>query len=123
MRARAGEPIVWNLIGFHTISFGVPRYFPILTFEDDGTVKRNPRLDPHAGGAKEFDVPERERYNEEREGPLKFDGGTYDGRGFWSSGTIDAAPWIEYSMRINKPGRYRYACLIHPPMVGTVEVT
>jgi plastocyanin len=123
MRVRADEPITWNLVGFHTISFGVPDYFPIFTFEKGGTIKRNPKLDPTAGGAKKFDIPEEERYDEKATEPVAFDGGTYDGTGFWSSGTIDASPYIEYTMRITKPGTYRYACLIHPPMVGTVEVT
>jgi plastocyanin len=116
----AGEPITWNLMGFHSISFGVPEYLPIISFADDGTVSRNPKLDPPAGGAREFDVPERERDGGEE--PIAFDGGTYDGEGFWSSGVIDSKPYVRYSMRIMKPGRYRYACLIHPPMVGTVEV-
>ncbi len=119
----AGKKITWNLVGFHTISFGVPDYFPIFTFEDNGTVTRNQKLDPPAGGAKEFDLPEEQLYVEGREEPIRFDAGTYDGKGFWSSGAIDAEPWIEYSVRIAKPGTYRFACLIHPPMVGTVEVT
>ena len=118
----AGEKITWNLMGHHTISFGVPRYFPIIEFQSNGNVRFNPKLDPPAGGAKRFDVPEEERYGGSPE-PIEFDGGTYDGTGFWSSGTMDADPYIEYSMRITKPGTYRYACLIHPPMVGTVEVT
>jgi hypothetical protein len=109
-------------MGRHTISFGVPRYFPIIEFQRDGNVRFNPKLDPPAGGAEEFDVPEEERYGGSPE-PIEFDGGTYDGTGFWSSGTIDADPYIEYSMRITRPGTYKYACLIHPPMVGTVEVT
>jgi plastocyanin len=122
-RVEAGSEISWNIIGGHTISFGVPEYFPILTFKEDGTVDRNPKLDPPAGGAREFDLPEEERYDDERTDPVPFDGGTYDGEGFWSSGNIDADPYIRYTMRISKPGTYRYACLIHPPMVGTVEVT
>ncbi len=119
MMVKAGEKITWNLFGFHTISFGVPKYFPILTFEEDGTVKRNPKLDPPAGGAKTFE----EEFDPNREDGVEFDGGTYDGSGFWSSGTIATDPYLEYSMRISKPGTYRYACLIHPPMVGTVVVT
>lgn len=122
MTVDAGEQIVWNLFGFHTISFGVPKYFPVLTFEDDGTVKRNPRLDPPSGGAKKFKAAEGE-FNPESRDPIEFDGGTYDGTGFWSSGAIGGDPWIEYTMSITKPGTYRYACLVHPPMVGTVVVT
>lgn len=121
--AKVGEKITWNLLNFHTITFGVPEYFPIITFEKDGNVKRNSKLDPHAGGAKEFDPPEEERYKEGSLEPVKFDGGTYDGTGFWSSGTMDAEPYLEYSMTITRPGTYKYACLVHPPMVGTVEVT
>ena len=30
--------------------------------------------------------------------------------------------YVEYTMRISEPGTYRYACLLHPPMVGTVVV-
>jgi plastocyanin len=122
MRVKEGEEITWNLFGFHTISFGVPKYFPILTFEEDGEVKRNPKLDPPEGGANTFEEQLSE-FDPERTEPIEFDGGSYDGSGFWSSGTIAGDPWIEYSMRITKPGTYRYACLIHPPMVGTVVVT
>jgi hypothetical protein len=108
------------MFGFHTISFGVPKYFPVLTFGKDGSVKRNPKLDPAAGGAKTQEEPDFDPENDE---PIRFDGGKYDGSGFWSSGAIGGDPYVEYTMRITKPGTYRYACLVHPPMVGTVEVT
>jgi plastocyanin len=121
LRVKAGEKIRWNLLGYHTISFGVPDYLPILEFKDDGTVERNKQLDPIAGGAKEFDISEKKRYSGDE--PVDFDGGTYGGKGFWSSGLIDADPYIRYTMRIKKPGTYRYACLIHPPMVGTLVVS
>ena len=125
IRATAGKEVTWNLLGFHTISFGVPRYFPIITFAKDGTVRRNPKLEPPAGGAKKFKEPAvPSRRPDGPPQPISFDAGSYDGKGFWSSGLIEAeTSWIKYSMRITKPGTYRYACLIHPPMVGTVEVT
>jgi plastocyanin len=114
---KAGEPITWKMMGAdHTISFNVPRYFPIMEFLDDGTVRTNPMLDPPAGGAPE--PPE-----QEGDGPLEIDGGTWDGEGFWSSGLMAAQPFIEYTLRISEPGTYEYACLLHPPMVGTLEVT
>jgi plastocyanin len=119
---KAGEPIAWKMMGAeHTISFDVPRYFPPVEFLKDGTVRLNPKLHPPAGGAPkppEGDNP-----------PTKIDGGTYDGTGFWSSGLIGACPecggpsFIEYTLRISKPGTYKYACLLHPPMVGTVVVS
>jgi plastocyanin len=122
MTVKAGRKITWNVLGFHTISFGVPKYFPVLTFERDGTVKRNPKLDPPAGGAKKYEEPKENVGRPPSASGSAFDGGTYDGTGFWSSGSIGADPWLEYTMRISKPGTYRYACLIHPPMVGTVVV-
>jgi plastocyanin len=52
-------------------------------------------------------------------------GGTWDGEGEWSSGVIRATPptKVTYEMRFSKAGRYRYSCLIHPSMHGTVEVS
>lgn len=100
----------------HTISFEVPEYFPVVEFAEDGTVRLNPKLQPSAGGASEPAEPE-------GEGVFEVDGGSYDGEGFWSSGLLGAQPYVEYTLRITEPGSYRYACLIHPPMVGTVVVT
>lgn len=113
----AGEPITWKMMGAdHTISFDVPEYFPVVEFAEDGTVRLNPKLQPSAGGASEPAEPE-------GEGVFEVDGGSYDGEGFWSSGLLGAQPYVEYTLRITEPGSYRYACLIHPPMVGTVVVT
>jgi plastocyanin len=120
--AKAGAPITWKMMGSdHTISFNVPRYFPIMEFLDGGTVRINPELQPPAGGAVEYAPPE--EGPGEDEGPPRHDGGTFDGEGFWSSGLIGAGPYLEYTMRITKPGTYAYACLLHPPMVGTIKVT
>jgi plastocyanin len=117
VRTKAGQPIRWKMMGSnHTISFDVPTYFPQVQFLKNGTVRLNPKLEPPAGGAKK--VPEQEGM-----GVFKFDGGAYDGSGFWSSGLIGAEPYLEYTMSISKRGTYRIACLIHPPMVGTVVVT
>ncbi|HUP85173.1 MAG TPA: hypothetical protein VM143_05845 [Acidimicrobiales bacterium] len=117
---KAGEPITWKMMGsYHTISFDVPRYFPIMEFLKKGTVRINPKLSPPAGGAVEYVEPK----DEEEQGPPKHDGGTYDGTGFWSSGLIGAEPYLEYTMRITKPGTYNYACLLHPAMVGRIKVT
>lgn len=117
IRTDVGEPVTWKLMGAdHSISFEVPEYFPIIEFAEDGTVSLNPRLQPPAGGSPE--IPE-----QEGEGILRVDGGTYDGEGFFSSGLFGAEPYAEYTLRFSQPGSYRYACLLHPPMVGTVEVT
>ena len=111
-----GEPVTWRMFGPHTISFDVPEYFPIVEFLDDGTVRFNEELEPPAGGAPEIPEPE------DPSKPIVVDGGTYDGSGFWSSGLFYGDPYVEYTLRFSAPGTYRYACLIHPPMVGTLVV-
>ncbi len=124
LTVKAGEKITWKWFGGHTISFGVPRYFPIVTIAKNGKVAFNPKLMPEAGGAKPF-VYEEGPPDPDNMEPLRQDGGTYDGTGFWSSGLSYGgfgAPYIEYTMRISKPGTYEYACLIHPPMVGKIIV-
>ena len=117
IQTEVGEPVTWKLMGSdHTISFDVPEYFPVIQFADNGKVALNPRLQPPAGGSPE--IPEGE------EGEiLSVDGGTYDGRGFFSSGLFGREPYAEYTLRFSRTGTYKYACLLHPPMVGTVEVT
>jgi plastocyanin len=116
-----GEPVTWKVMGAdHTISFDVPEYFPIVEFRKDGEVRLNPKLEPPAGGSP--DLPKREEGPPGEGPPVEIDAGTYDGTGFWSSGMIGGEPFAEYTLRFSKPGTYRYACLIHPPMVGTVVV-
>lgn len=110
------EPVTWRMFGPHSISFDVPEYFPIYEFLEDGTVRYNEDLEPPAGGAP--DIPKRKNPSK----PLVIDGGTYDGSGFWSSGLLFSDSYSEYTLRFSEPGTYRYACLIHPPMVGTVVV-
>lgn len=116
IKTRVGEEVTWKVMGWdHSISFGVPEYFPIIQFADDGKVSLNPQLSTPIGGAAE--IPE-----QEGEGIRRIDGGTYDGSGFFSSGLFSGEPYAEYTLRFSEPGTYRYACLLHPPMVGTVEV-
>ena len=125
IEAEVGEPVTWLIFGPHSISFDVPEYFPIYEELEDGTVRANEEVFPPAGGAPE--VPEAEGPPGPPETaapePLIVDGGTWDGSGFWSSGVLFTAPYVQYTLRFSAPGSYRYACLIHPPMVGTVTVT
>ena len=126
IRARVGEKVTWINLGMHTISFNVPRYFPVFSVEDDGTVVYNPRIPPAAGGAPQppppFGGAETEGPPPGPPEPVKIDAGRWDGRGFWSSGLIGADPWVEYSVAFSRPGTYKYACLIHPPMTGSIVV-
>ncbi len=123
LSVRRNEPITWTFLGLeHTISFGVPRYFPIVQFLDDGTVRYNPKLRNPGGGAREPPEPEGAP-QEEPPAPLAYDAGTYDGEGFWSTGLVGADTYAQVTLRISRPGTYDFACLIHPPMVGEIEVT
>ncbi len=113
---RRGEPVTWTIVGAHTVSFDVPRYVPIYTVSRSGTVRRNPVVDRAAGGS-----PKAPPVDFERE-TYRIDGGTWDGSGFISSGLLGSEPYSLYTLRFSKAGRYRYACLVHPDMVGTVIV-
>lgn len=117
IRTKVGEKVTWKIMGAdHTISFDVPEYFPIMTFAKNGRVALNDKLqDPAGGSPKIVDAEEGEI--------TSVDGGTYDGSGFFSSGLFGGEPYAEYSLRFSKPGTYKYACLLHPPMVGTVTVS
>lgn len=48
-RARVGQKVTWTFAGHHTISFNVPKYFPIFTIGDDGTVTYNEKVSTPAG--------------------------------------------------------------------------
>jgi plastocyanin len=111
------DPVTWLMFGPHSISFDVPEYFPIYETQDDGSVTANDELFLPAGGAPEIEEPE------DPTQPLVIDGGSWDGSGFWSSGVLFSDAYVQYTLRFSNPGTYRYACLIHPPMVGTVEVS
>ena len=122
LNVRVGQKVDWINLGLHTISFDVPRYFPIISVKDDGTVEFNPRIAPPAGGAPEPPPPFSGGEGEGPPQPVKIDAGTWDGDGFFSSGLIGAGPYIQYSITFSKRGTYKYACLIHPPMTGTIVV-
>ena len=116
IETEVGEPVTWLIFGPHSISFDVPEYFPIYERLEDGTVRANEEVFLPAGGAPEIeetDSPD----------PIVVDGGTWDGAGFWSSGVLFSDAYVKYTLRFSTPGTYRYACLIHPPMVGTVTVS
>jgi plastocyanin len=116
LRVKADEPITWTITGAHTVSFDVPEYVPIYRERNDGTIERNPVVDRAAGGSPKAPPVDFVK------GPVEIDGGTWDGDGFVSSGLLGAEPVARYTLRVSKPGRYRYACLVHPPMTGTLVV-
>lgn len=123
LKVKVGEKVTWSFFGFqHTVSFNVPAYFPIATVEKDGAVKLNEKLDKPAGGSPP--IPESESDDGPLRHPVNIDAGTWDGKGFYSSGALGGGnPPATYTMSFGRPGTYKLACLFHPPMVGTVQVT
>jgi len=96
----AGDAITWtwNTTLAHTVSFLSGAKPPdIVVPQPDKTLLFNPLITNPQGGA------------------------TYAGTGMASSGFVEEQGKT-YTLRFTKPGRYVYACLIHPGMVGTVVV-
>ncbi|MGI8426784.1 MAG: cupredoxin domain-containing protein [Actinomycetota bacterium] len=124
IEAEVGETVTWTFDGRHSVSFDVPPYFPIYSVKRDGQVSINPKIEEPAGGSpplpEEPDGPPAEGAPPPK--PLEIDGGTWDGNGYFSSGLFHGEGDATYSVRIGKPGKYNYACVIHPAMVGTIVV-
>jgi plastocyanin len=122
IRAKVGEKVTWAMAGFHTISFDVPRYFPILRIEKSGKVVFDERPAKPAGGP---GFPE--KTPEPLPNPFIVDGGNWNGHGFRNSGFPPEPEGddeiIGFSLTFTKAGTYPYACLIHPRMVGKVIVS
>ena len=119
--AKVDEPVTWTVDGFaHTISFNVPKYFPIFTVKGpEHDVEWNPQSFKPVG----WDIPTRQRTNEEGgpPPPTVVDVGKWDGKGgFHSSGALEHGD--RFSVTFTRPGTYSYACVLHPQMVGTVVV-
>ena len=118
--ARVNRPVTWTFDGIaHTVSFNVPKYFPVFTVdEDSGEVEWNPKSYEPVG----WEVPERPESDDDEDAPPRqVDVGKWDGGGgFRSSGALD--PGETFTVTFTKTGTYAYACVLHPQMVGTVTV-
>lgn len=113
IEARVGEKVTWTFVGPHTVSFHAPPYFPQFFIAGDGTVTFNPMAHEAFGGP---GPPPRQG----PEDPLPaVDAGSWDGSFAISSGLLSEGT---YSLTFTRPGTYRYACLLHPRMVGEVDV-
>ncbi|MGH9226345.1 MAG: cupredoxin domain-containing protein [Acidimicrobiales bacterium] len=114
IRAKVNERVTWTMVGPHTVSFNVPPYLPQFIISADGTVTFNPQaFQPVNSPAADLNAPEDAP-------PPAIDAGRWDGSTFVSSGLMFNGT---YSLTFAKTGRYRYACLVHPRMVGEVVVS
>jgi len=119
--AKVGEPVTWSFYGGHTLSFNVPKFFPVFEVRDDGFVSFN------AQAWKAIGWPERP---EQTNPPtaVHIDAGEWDGSGglrstSWDFGGPYGKTFDTFSLTFTKPGDYPFACLLHPAMVGKVVVS
>ena len=120
IRAEVGEKVTWSFYGGHTLSFNVPKYFPVFTVAEDGTVGFNPEAFESAGGWPA-------RPEQDVRTAVAADAGEWDGSGgFKSTGWDYGGPYDgafdTFSVTFTRAGDYPFACLLHPSMVGEVVV-
>jgi plastocyanin len=118
-KAKVGEPVTWTLEGWtHTVSFNVPKYFPIFTIGGGGQVRWDPKsYEPVAWKV----PPAPEGGPDAPPQPRQVDVGEWNGGGgFHSSGLL--IPGDTFTVTFTRPGTYPYACVLHPKMVGVVDV-
>jgi plastocyanin len=114
VHTRVGQPVTWTFTGRHTVSFNVPKFFPIFSVTESGRVDINPDAHRPVGfPGRAPDLPATQK--------ASVDAGTWDGRGFRSSG-LDWLAGDRFSLTFSRPGSYLMACLVHPGMVGKVVV-
>lgn len=121
-RVGLGEKVTWTVDGVpHTVSFNVPRYFPVFDLGDDGAVQWNPKsYEPVAWDVPETDQTLADEGNAD-DVARAVDVGEWDGKGgFHSSGALN--PGDTFSVTFTRAGTYPYACVLHPQMVATLVV-
>jgi plastocyanin len=98
LTVRVGDTVTWKFDGYHNVTFlgGGPK--PSFAIKSGNTFYGNPDVFFPAGG------------------------GQYAGTGLHVSGTPQDGKPFSYSLTFTKPGRYQYACTIHPGMTGIVNV-
>jgi plastocyanin len=119
----AGTPVTWNL-AFHTVSFNAPEDArPDIVQASNGTWSFNGKTFTPVGYTPPAPPPPPSGPSDQPPAPLNIDGGTWNGTGFFNSGSINAQGDVFFKLTFAKPGTYKYECLIHPDMEGTIKVT
>jgi plastocyanin len=134
VKTRVGQKVTWHVVGdFHTISFDVPKYLPEVVIDKGGLVRYSDDVVKPVAGPGFPDCP-----NSGGSGPssgpppplppFNVDAGNYDGAHFLSSGTGGPCGGpgvpqdVTYGVTFTKAGTFKFACLVHPLMVGEVVV-
>lgn len=117
-----GQTVEWRLFGTHSISFVPSRDAEQgILVEEGGLVRINddawrPVSSPPQPAAAVSALPP--------EQPVQLDGGSWSGEASFSSGIIRATPpaQVSYKLTFTNAGTYRYRCLVHTRMRGSVVV-
>jgi plastocyanin len=120
-----GGSVTWTIKEIHSISFNAPTDAePILTKSSDGSYHINQTGAAPAGGPGQPAPDPNAPPPDPNAPPTVIDAGSWDGQGFHSSGFIQAfgPPAVQYKLTFTTAGTYKYDCLIHPNMEGTVKV-
>jgi plastocyanin len=120
-----GGSATWTIVGIHSISFNAPADAePLLVKSADGSYHVNQKGPAPAGGPGQPQPDPNAPPPDPNAPPTLIDAGSWDGQGFHSSGFIQAfgPPAVQYKLTFTKAGTYKYDCLIHPNMEGTVKV-
>ena len=118
-----GGSVSWTIFGPHTISFNVPQdAVGLLSKGADGTVSTNLKAFGPTGGPGQPPPPA--PGSAAGPSPTVVDAGTWDGKGFRSSGLFRPAPpaLFAYKLTFTQAGTYPFRCVIHSDMEGTVKV-
>jgi plastocyanin len=129
IKARVGEKVTWHVLATnHTVSFNVPKYLPEVVIDNDGTVHYSDQVVNPVGGP---GFPQDTSGGAGGNGPpppIHVDAGRWDGSYFLSSGLGGPSGGsgppqdVTYGVTFTKAGTYKYACLVHPQMVGEVQI-
>ena len=112
----SGGSVTWNINGPHSITFNAPEDARVIIGKGpDGRT----HLVEKAATPALFNVPPPPEGEPEGPPPTA-DLGSFDGAGFASTGIQFGGG---FKVTFTKPGTYRYICVVHPDMEGTVTVS
>ena len=112
----SGGSVTWNINGPHSVTFNAPEDARVIIAKGpDGRT----HLVEKAATPALFNVPPPPEGEPEGPPPTA-DLGSFDGAGFANTGIQFGGG---FKVTFTKPGTYRYICVVHPDMEGTVTVT
>lgn len=110
----AGGAVTWTVHGAHMIAFNAAEDArPLYAFDASGVVRANKKgANPAGSPPRPAGAPP----------PVVIDAGAFDGTGFRNSGLLVGEGDLSWRLRFTQPGTYRYVCLFHTDMEGSVRV-